>query len=83
MVRTQIQITEEQAAKLRSLAAERRRSLADLIRITIDAFLEKEVGTGLDHKRALAKAAAGKFSSSQSDISTEHDGYLAEAIRDQ
>ncbi len=80
MVRTQIQLTEEQALILRTMAAERRRPVAELIRMSIDAFLQREAGMSGERKRARAKNAAGRFASSVSDVSTEHDTYLAEAI---
>jgi hypothetical protein len=80
MIRTQIQITEEQAAVLRAMSAERRRPVAELIRMSIDSFLQREAGIGGDRKRARAKSAAGRFASSLSDISSEHDKYLAEAF---
>jgi hypothetical protein len=80
MIRTQIQITEEQAAILRTLSVERRRSIAELIRLSIDSFIQREAGVGGDRKRARAKSAAGRFASSVTDISSEHDRYLAEAI---
>ncbi len=80
MVRTQIQITEEQAAILRSLSAERRQPVAELIRMSIDSFLEKETGTSGDRRRTRAKDAVGRFASLHSDISAEHDNYVAESI---
>lgn len=80
MIRTQIQITEEQAAVLRAMSAERQRSVAELIRMSIDSFLQREAGIGSDRKRERAKSAAGRFSSSISDISSEHDKYLAKAL---
>lgn len=80
MIRTQIQLTEEQAAKLRSLSVERHQPMAELIRISIDRFLQNEVGASRDRKRERAKGAAGRFASSNSDVSAEHDRYLAEAF---
>lgn len=80
MVRTQIQITEEQAARLRTLSTRRRQPVAELIRISIDAFLMKEAGIGAESKRAKAKSAAGRFESGLADVSAEHDKYLAEAF---
>ena len=80
MIRTQIQITAEQAATLRALSADRRRSVAELIRMSIDSFLQREAGISGERKRARAKSAAGRFASSLTDISSEHDKYLAEAI---
>jgi len=80
MVRTQIQITEEQAARLRTLSAHRRQPVAELIRISIDSFLLKEAGTSAESKRARAKSAAGQFASAHADVSAGHDRYLAEAF---
>jgi len=80
MIRTQIQITEEQAAILRALSAERHRSVAELIRMSIDSFLRREEGISSDRKRARARSAAGRFASSLADVSSQHDKYLAEAI---
>lgn len=80
MIRTQIQITEEQAAALRARSAERRQSIAELIRMSIDSFLKKEVGISGERKRARAKSAAGRFASSSADVSAEHDRYLAETF---
>jgi hypothetical protein len=80
MIRTQIQITEEQAASLRAMSAERRQPIAELIRMSIDSFLRKEVGISHERKRARAKSVAGRFASSFADVSAEHDRYLAEAF---
>jgi hypothetical protein len=80
MIRTQIQITEEQAAVLRTMSADRRRPVAELIRMSIDFFLQREAGISADRKRARARSAAGRFASSLPDVSSEHDKYLAEAI---
>lgn len=80
MIRTQIQITEEQAAGLRTMSAERRQPVAELIRMSIDTFLQKEAGVSRERKRARAKSAAGRFASSPANVSTDHDRYLAEAF---
>ena len=42
MIRTQIQITDTQAQKLKELAASQNKSVAELIRQGIDALLEKQ-----------------------------------------
>lgn len=80
MIRTQIQLTEAQAASLRSMSAQRRQPVAELIRMSIDSFLQKEAGVGRERKRTKAKGAAGRFVSSSADVSTEHDRYLSEAF---
>ena len=80
MVRTQIQITEEQAAVLRAMSAESHRSVAELIRMSIDSFVLREAGGGGARKRARAKSVAGRFASSPADVSANHDDYLADAF---
>lgn len=80
MVRTQIQLTEQQAASLRALSSERHQPVAELIRMSIDSFLQKEKGLSLERRVARAKSAAGRFASSATDVSANHDQYLAAAF---
>ena len=79
MVRTQIQLTEQQAAALRAMSAARRVSVAELIRVSIDSFVRKESGRSRESIIARAKSAAGRYASASTDGSTEHDRYLADA----
>ncbi len=79
MVRTQIQITEEQASALKEQAMLLGVSMAELIRRGIDQILEDgDRGLPPDRKRR-AMNAAGRFSSGLKDVSANHDKYLAEA----
>jgi hypothetical protein len=80
MIRTQIQLTEEQVAILRTMSVESRLSIAELIRMSIDSFIKREAGISRDIKLTRAKSAAGRFASGVADVSTEHDKYLAEAL---
>ncbi|MCD6224554.1 MAG: ribbon-helix-helix protein, CopG family [Deltaproteobacteria bacterium] len=80
MIRTQIQLTEEQARILRELSLSTRESVAALIRKAIDRFLI----TGKPDRAALyrqAMSVAGKYKTEQPDTSVEHDRYLEEAFR--
>jgi hypothetical protein len=81
MIRTQVQLTETQMEALRRLAALKKKSLADLVRQSVDLFLDREspTGDGLRVKRALA--VVGKFSSGSGDGSSAHDRHLADAYR--
>ncbi|MGH9367031.1 MAG: CopG family transcriptional regulator [Thermoanaerobaculia bacterium] len=81
MVRTQIQLTEAQAKALKEAAARQGRSMAELVRDGVEAFLRAEAGPGREELKRRAIAALGRFRSGKSDISSEHDRYLAEAFR--
>ena len=79
MIRTQIQLTEEQAQKLRELSAAGRESMAALIRKAVDQVLV----SGISDRSALcrqAESVVGKYKSATSDISIHHDRYLEEAF---
>ena len=80
MVRTQIQLTEEQAKRLREIAMDNRESIASLIRRAIDQFLlsGKLDKTGLYRQ---ANSVVGKHKSEKDDISVEHDRYLDEDFK--
>jgi hypothetical protein len=80
MVRTQIQLTETQAEALQKLAAARKQSMAQVIRMSVDLFVQKEAGVGSDARIERAKCAIGKFTSDSSDGSRLHDRHLADAF---
>ncbi len=77
MIRTQIQLTEEQARQLKRLAAERGVSLAEVVRQAIDRTLEQDE-RAIRWDRALEAVRRSHFRSGKSDISERHDEYLAE-----
>jgi len=81
MIRTQIQLTEEQVRALRNLAAARRISVAELIRQGVDTLIRASGDVDIVERRRRAIAAASRFHSGVSDISTTHDEHLAEAFR--
>ncbi len=81
MIRTQIQLTKEQADRLKKLAAERRLSVARLIRQAVEALIKSSAAVGDEERRKRAIAAAGRFRSGVSDLSTAHDKYLNEAYK--
>lgn len=82
MVRTQIQLEEQQAAMLRRAAAERHVSVAELIRRSVDLYLSSAVcPTSREEQRERAIGAAGRFRSGVTDLGEAHDRYLAEAFR--
>jgi predicted transcriptional regulator len=81
MLRTQIQLTPEQAAELKALAAERSTSVADLIRQAVNHLLRESLVVSREERQQRALAAAGRFHSGCTDLALEHDRYLAEAYQ--
>jgi hypothetical protein len=81
MVRTQVQLTEEQVRALKRLSAATDSSVADLIRQGVELYLGRQQRAGRDQQIERALRVAGKFSSGSTDGSVEHDRYLAEAFR--
>ena len=79
MVRTQVQLTEEQAQKLKELAAARRRSMADLVREGVERLLRDEAGTSRRERMHRAASVFGAFRSGAPDLSTRHDAHFADA----
>jgi hypothetical protein len=80
MIRTQIQLTDEQVEVLRRRSTRENRSIAELIRQAIDAFTRTEP-PGNRELRDRAIAAAGRFASGVRDTSVRHDDALAEAFQ--
>ena len=79
MVRTQIQLTAEQAKKVKKIAASRGVSMAEVIRDALEgAIRSEEIGVSAE-KRKRALKIVGKFRSGKRDVSRKHDAYLAEA----
>ena len=80
MLRTQVQLTEDQLQALRRLSAETGRSIADLVREGVDLYLgsRKRVDRKEQVERALR--VIGRSASGLSDVSVEHDRYLAEDL---
>lgn len=80
MVRTQIQLTEEESTALKEAARRRGVSVAELIRQSVDRFLEESCsGAPENVGRLAALEVVGRFHSGLTDISTRHDDYLVEA----
>ena len=78
MIRTQIQLTEQQAKALKCRAQRDRVSMAALIRRSVDELLAKD-DQDMDEKWKRALAAVGFLKSGPSDLARNHDKYLAEA----
>ena len=79
MIRTQIQITPEQARALKRLAAREGKSVAELIRMSVDSMLRTGGIKDQDDLRCKAIAAAGKLNGPEN-LAVKHDDFLAEAL---
>jgi len=79
MVRTQVQLSEEQYALIKQIAAEQQVSMAEVIRQGVDHFLRHRVAVGREERITRAIEAAGRFGSGRPDVSARHDDHLAEA----
>ena len=79
MIRTQVQLTEEQARALKEMAHRENTSIAELTRRAIDQWLETTNAVSMTDRRRRALAVVGSFRSGRSDVSERHDDYLAEA----
>lgn len=80
MIRTQIQLTEEQAKALKKLALARHLSIAEMIRQAVDSMIKSNTLIDTEERRKRAVDIAGRFSSGKHDVSRQHDKYLAEAF---
>jgi hypothetical protein len=78
MVRTQIQLSEEQVAALKRLAHSRGCSIAQVVRDAVDLVVRQGPAASPRELRARAAAASGRFRSGLKDLSRAHDRYLAE-----
>lgn len=82
MVRTQIQLEDQQAQTLKALAHERGCSMAELIRQSVDNYIASSIGpTTNEERKRRAIEAAGLFHSGKPDLGTNHDLYLDEAFQ--
>ena len=80
MVRTQIQLTEEQVKALKKIALSRHLSIAELIRQAVDTVIRTNTTVDIEERRKRAIDIVGRFSSGKRDISRKHDRYLVEAF---
>lgn len=79
MVRTQIQLTDEQARAIKRIALSRHVSVAELIRRAVDGLIKSGTAADPEERRRRAIEIVGKFRSGRRDVSRRHDRYLAQA----
>ncbi|MBI4860208.1 MAG: ribbon-helix-helix protein, CopG family [Candidatus Riflebacteria bacterium] len=80
MVRTQIQLPPAQARALKSLAASRGISMAEMIRLAIDEMLRTKGQKPREELWDRALEVAGRYRSGRHDLSEKHDEHLAEVF---
>jgi len=80
MIRTQVQLTEEQFTALKKISAAEGVSLAELIRQGVAQVLAARHGADYRSRVERALRAAGRFRSGVKDLSRRHDEYFAEAV---
>jgi predicted Ser/Thr protein kinase len=79
VVRTQIQLTEQQARAVKAVAAAQGISVAEAIRRAIDVMTQSRSAIDTEERRRRALRIVGKFRSGKRDVSKRHDAYLTEA----
>ncbi len=80
MVRTQVQLTDEQSAALKEISARSGRSVSDLVREGVEGVIARSASPSREELVRRALSVVGKFSSGKTDISRNHDDYFVEAI---
>lgn len=81
MIRTQIQLTEEQARRIRALARREGISMAEAIRRCVEKALAAEIPDPSElYGRAEKLAGTFRDPDGATDVSAEHDRYLDEAF---
>jgi Arc/MetJ-type ribon-helix-helix transcriptional regulator len=80
VVRTQVQLTEQQAEQLRRLSAQQQRLMADLIREALDDLLKRQDSSARQDRMRRATRAFGRFRSGTGDLARRHDAHFADAV---
>jgi len=83
MVRTQIQLTEDQVARLKQELAVDRISMAEAIRQALELWLANRGQSERAERLRALRAAAGSGHSGLHDVGRNHDKYLEEIYLEQ
>jgi hypothetical protein len=82
MIRTQIQLTEGQSSHLREIALAENVSIAELIRRSVDTYLQNYTDPSFEERKRNALSIIGIADSGLGDLSANHDVYLTEAYEE-
>ena len=80
MIRTQIQLTEEQARALRTRARLEERPMAELVRESVAEYLARRPAPDVRELARRARDLEGRFRSGCPDLAEDHDRHLDEAF---
>ena len=80
MIRTQIQLTEEQARALKAQARIEERSMSELVRQSVAEYLARRQGPDAEELARRARRLEGRFRSGCPDLAEAHDRYLDDAF---
>lgn len=80
MVRTQIRLTDEQFRSLEALAREGGRSVADLVRQSVDEYLARRPTADRAELIRRARGLVGRYRSGVPDLAEDHDRHLDDAF---
>lgn len=78
-IRTQVQLTEEQARALKARARDEERSMADLVRESVSEYLARRPARDRSDLLGRARDLTGRFHSGFPDVAENHDRHLDEA----
>lgn len=81
MVRTQVQLSPAQAEAVKRYAAEQGISMAEVVRRSLEAFLDGCLKPTPEELRRRAMRISGIAQGGPSDIAERHDDYLSEALQ--
>lgn len=82
MIRTQIQLTQEQARRVKEVAEREEISMAEAIRRAVELWLTTYGDLPIEERKRRALAVVGRFHSGLGDVAKNHDYYVAEAMSD-
>ncbi len=81
MIRTQVQLSEDQLQTLKARAVQEKVSVSELVRRAINAWSKNANNIRTSELRRRAANAAGRFASGKTDTAQHHDEYLNQAYR--
>lgn len=82
MSKTVVELSDEQITRLEEIAAKEGRSVSDVVRESVEAYLGSRVTVDRETLKRRFLEAAGSFEFGAPDVAVEHDKYFVEAIEE-